>query len=43
MEKLGMSPAGEFDHPRLPESHHYRRHLLYALDQARWRDGARLG
>ena len=43
MEKLGMSPVGEFDHPRLSEGHHYRRHLLYRLEQARWRDGARLG
>ena len=43
MEKLGMMAAGEFDHPRLPEGHHYRRHLLYRLDQAGWRDGARLG
>ena len=43
MEKLGMTAAGEFDHPRLPEGHHYRRHLLYRLDQAGWRDGARLG
>jgi RimJ/RimL family protein N-acetyltransferase len=43
MEKLGMSPAGEFDHPRLPEGHHYRRHLLYRLDHAGWRDGAGLG
>jgi len=43
MEKLGMTAAGEFEHPRLPEGHHYRRHLLYRLDQAGWRDGARLG
>lgn len=43
MEKLGMVPAGAFDHPRLPEGHHYRRHLLYRLEQARWRDAARLG
>jgi RimJ/RimL family protein N-acetyltransferase len=43
MEKLGMTAAGEFDHPRLPEGHHYRRHLLYRLDQAGWRDAARLG
>lgn len=43
MEKLGMLPEGEFDHPRLPEGHHYRRHLLYRLDQSGWRDGARLG
>jgi RimJ/RimL family protein N-acetyltransferase len=43
MDKLGMAPAGEFDHPRLPEGHHYRRHLLYSLTEARWRDAARLG
>jgi len=43
MEKLGMRHEGEFEHPRLPEGHHYRRHLLYRLDQAGWRDGARLG
>ena len=43
MEKLGMAPAGTFDHPRLPEGHHYRRHLLYNLTRARWRDAARLG
>ena len=34
---------GEFEHPRLPEGHHYRRHLLYRLTQAGWRDGAGLG
>jgi ribosomal-protein-alanine N-acetyltransferase len=43
MEKLGMIAAGEFDHPRLPEGHHYRRHLLYRMQRADWRDGARLG
>ena len=43
MEKLGMASEGEFDHPRLPEGHHYRRHLLYRLDRAAWRDGAGLG
>jgi ribosomal-protein-alanine N-acetyltransferase len=43
MEKLGMRHEGEFEHPRLPEGHHYRRHLLYRLDQAGWRDDARLG
>ena len=42
MEKLGVRPAGDFDHPRLPEGHHYRRHLLYRLTQAAWRDGAAL-
>jgi RimJ/RimL family protein N-acetyltransferase len=43
MEKLGMRHEGEFEHPRLPEGHHYRRHLLYRMHRADWRDGARLG
>lgn len=29
MERLGMQAAGEFDHPRVPEGHPLRRHLLY--------------
>ena len=29
MEKLGMLYDGEFDHPRLPQGHHLRRHVLY--------------
>ena len=31
MEKLGMTrnPADDFDHPRLPEGHPLRRHVLY--------------
>lgn len=32
MERLGMRPAGEFDHPRLAEGHPLRRHLLYRID-----------
>jgi RimJ/RimL family protein N-acetyltransferase len=33
MEKLGMSsdPAEDFDHPKLPEGHALRRHVLYRL------------
>jgi len=31
MERLGMARAGEFDHPRLPEGHALRRHLLYRI------------
>ena len=33
MEKLGMTrnPADDFDHPRLPEGHRLRRHVLYRL------------
>jgi RimJ/RimL family protein N-acetyltransferase len=29
MERLGMTRVGEFDHPRLPEGHRLRRHVLY--------------
>ena len=31
MERLGMTrdPADDFDHPRLPEGHRLRRHVLY--------------
>jgi len=31
MEKIGMThnPADDFDHPRLPEGHRLRRHVLY--------------
>lgn len=31
MERLGMRADGEFDHPRLPQDHALRRHLLYRL------------
>lgn len=33
MEKLGMrrDPAEDFDHPKLPEGHALRRHVLYRL------------
>lgn len=36
MEKLGMThdPADDFDHPRLPEGHPLRRHVLYRLKPA---------
>jgi RimJ/RimL family protein N-acetyltransferase len=36
MEKLGMShdPRDDFDHPRLPEGHPLRRHVLYRIDRA---------
>jgi ribosomal-protein-alanine N-acetyltransferase len=31
VERLGMThnPADDFDHPRLPEGHRLRRHVLY--------------
>ena len=31
MEKLGMRYAGDFEHPRLPEGHPLRPHVLYSL------------
>jgi RimJ/RimL family protein N-acetyltransferase len=34
MERLGMRFDGEFDHPRLPEEHPLRRHVLYRLERA---------
>ena len=35
MERLGMThnPADDFDHPRLPEGHRLRRHVLYRLNR----------
>jgi RimJ/RimL family protein N-acetyltransferase len=35
MEKLGMvhDPNADFDHPRLPEGHALRRHVLYRLNR----------
>jgi ribosomal-protein-alanine N-acetyltransferase len=42
MERLGMrrDPSGDFEHPRLPEGHRLRRHVLYRIDRASWRGGA---
>jgi RimJ/RimL family protein N-acetyltransferase len=36
MEKLGMThdPGDDFDHPRLPEGHPLRRHVLYRARQS---------
>jgi len=34
MKRLGMRFDGEFDHPRLPEGHRLRRHVLYRLGRA---------
>jgi RimJ/RimL family protein N-acetyltransferase len=31
MEKIGMGLVGEFGHPRLPEGHPLRRHVLYRV------------
>ena len=34
MEKLGMTYEGEFEHPRLPEGHPLRRHVIYRCAMA---------
>jgi RimJ/RimL family protein N-acetyltransferase len=38
MERLGMTrlPAGDFEHPGLPEGHPLRPHVLYRLSRAIW-------
>lgn len=38
MEKIGMhrDPKDDFDHPKLPEGHPLRRHVLYRLKQKEW-------
>ena len=43
MERIGMhhDPADDFDHPKLPEGHPLRPHVLYRLARADWRGGAR--
>ena len=43
MEKLGMThdTADDFDHPRVPEGHHLRRHVLYRLSRTDWKSAQR--
>jgi RimJ/RimL family protein N-acetyltransferase len=39
MERLGMrrDPSGDFDHPRVPDTHpHLKRHVLYRLAKRDW-------
>ena len=31
MQKIGMRPIGQFDHPKLPGGHPMRRHVLYQI------------
>jgi ribosomal-protein-alanine N-acetyltransferase len=40
MRKLGMThdPADDFDHPKVPDGHDLKRHVLYRLSADRWRD-----
>jgi len=42
MEKLGMTrnPADDFDHPLVPRGHELRRHVLYRISRAAWKDRA---
>jgi RimJ/RimL family protein N-acetyltransferase len=42
MERLGMRRDGGFEHPRLPEGHLMRQHVLYRLTRRDWID-SRLG
>jgi len=39
MRRLGMSrdPHDDFDHPRVPAGHPFRRHLLYRIRRDAWR------
>ena len=37
MDKLGMTPDGMFDHPRLADGHPMRPHRLYRMARAAWR------
>jgi ribosomal-protein-alanine N-acetyltransferase len=37
MERIGMHRDGSFDHPRVPEGHPVRPHLLYRADRQTWR------
>lgn len=38
MEKIGMhhNPKDDFDHPKLPEGHRLRKHVLYRLSTSEW-------
>jgi RimJ/RimL family protein N-acetyltransferase len=37
MERIGMRRELEFDHPRVPEGHPIRPHVLYVADRSSWR------
>lgn len=41
MQRLGMQrkPEDDFEHPRLPEGHPLRRHVLYRLSRQAWQQG----
>jgi RimJ/RimL family protein N-acetyltransferase len=39
MEKIGMhhDPKDDFDHPKLPDGHLLKRHVLYRLERSEWK------
>jgi ribosomal-protein-alanine N-acetyltransferase len=45
MEKLGMrrDAGSDFDHPRIPEGHPLRAHVLYRTNRTAWQDRGALG
>jgi ribosomal-protein-alanine N-acetyltransferase len=40
MQRIGMrrDPAGDFDHPRVPDGSSLKRHVLYRIGRARWEE-----
>jgi len=43
MQRIGLShyPGEDFDHPKIPEGHPLRRHVLYRIGCEQWRAGQR--
>lgn len=41
MERIGMVPEGEFDHPRVPAGSPLRRHVLYRARRDSWQPPSR--
>ncbi len=44
MEKIGMhhDSKEDFDHPKLPEGHPLRRHVLYRVNEQKWRQNTHI-
>ena len=36
MRRIGMTRAGTFEHPKLPEGHRLRTHVLYRAEATSW-------
>jgi RimJ/RimL family protein N-acetyltransferase len=36
MRRIGMQLCGRFEHPRVPDGHAVRPHVLYAIDREAW-------